>query len=192
MKLESKINISNFTDNERLNPSLLALSFGYDPHELYQNAIIMHKESVRDMLSGGYGSELVRYDTTKKTYRFRVFKWTCANGTIIRACAGNKSEKRVRDWIDSHDKLFDVLAAMGYVISESDFVALFNEKLAHIEKPDSDYSGYYGVAFELALKAILTPHSRWSRRATPQGKIDISKTWTADEKRVLLEYALID
>lgn len=192
MKMEIKTNISNFTENERVNPALTALSFGYTPAELYRNAILMHKESVRDMLSGGYGAELVRYDADKKTYRFRVFKWSCENGVIYRAVAGNKSENRVRNWIAEHDKLFDVLAAMGYTISETEFTELFNEKLERVTKPDSDYSGYYGVAFELAIKAILTPHSRWRNRATPQGKIDISKTWSADEKRVLLEYALID
>lgn len=192
MKLEAGINLKNFTENERLNPSMTALSFGYTPGELYRNAVILHKESVRDMLSGGYGSDIIRYDATKKTYRVRVFKWTCNDGRIIRACAGNKSEKRIRDFIAAHDSLFAVLADMGYVITEADFTELFNSKLAQIEKPDSGYDGYAGVAFELTLKAILTPHSRWKNRATPQGKIDVSKTWTADEKRVLLEYALID
>ena len=81
---------------------------------------------------------------------------------------------------------------MDITISESEFIDLFNEKLERIEKPDSGYDGYAGVAFELAIKAILTPHSRWRNRATPQGKIDVSKTWNADEKRVLLEYGLID
>lgn len=192
MKLEIKTNISNFTENECNNPALTALSFGYTPAELYRNAILMHKESVRDMLSGGYGAELIRFDSVKKTYRFRVFKWTCENGTVYRAAAGNKSETRVRNWVSEHDKLFDVLAEMGYVISETEFVELFNKQLEKVEKPDSGYCGYDGVAFELAIKAILTPHSRWCNRATPQGKIDISKTWTSDEKRVLLEYALID
>ena len=192
MKLECKINLTNDTENEKLNPAMLAQSFGENPAELYQNAIILHKESVRDMLSGGYGSELIRYDSDKKTYRTRVYRWTCDDGRVVRACAGAKSEKRVRDWIDNHDKLFDVLSDMGYVVSESDFVELFNEQLAKIVKPDSGYTGYFGVAFELTLKAILTPHSRWRNRATPQGKIDISKRWSADEKRVLLEYALID
>lgn len=192
MKLECGINLKNFTENERVNPAMTALSFGYTPGELYRNAILLHKESVRDMLSGGYGSHLIRYDADKKTYRVRVFKWTCENGKVIRACAGNKSEKRVREWIDEHDKLFSVLADMGYVITEAEFTELFNSKLASIEKPDSGYDGYAGVAFELTLKAILTPHSRWRNRATPQGKIDVSKTWNADEKRVLLEYALID
>ena len=192
MKMEAGINLKNFTENERVNPALTALSFGYTPGELYRNAIILHKESVRDMLSGGYGSDIIRYDATKKTYRVRVFKWTCENGTVIRACAGNKSEKRIRDFIAEHDSLFDILAEMGYAITESEFIDLFNSKLAQIEKPDSGYDGYAGVAFELSIKAILTPHSRWRNRATPQGKIDISKTWTAEEKRVLLEYALID
>lgn len=192
MKMEIKTNISNFTENERVNPALTALSFGYTPAELYRNAILMHKESVRDMLSGGYGAELIRFDSDKKTYRFRVFKWSCENGIIYRAAAGNKSEMRVRGWIAEHDKLFDVLAEMGYIISETEFVELFNKQLEKVEKPDSGYCGYDGVAFELAIKAILTPHSRWRNRATPQGKIDISKTWSADEKRVLLEYALID
>lgn len=192
MKMEAGINLKNFTENERLNPSMTALSFGYTPGELYRNAVILHKESVRDMLSGGYGSDIIRYDATKKTYRVRVFKWSCENGVIYRSCAGNKSEKRIRDFIAEHDSLFGVLAEMGYTISESDFTELFNSKLASIEKPDSGYDGYIGVAFELTLKAILTPHSRWKNRATPQGKIDISKTWTAEEKRVLLEYALID
>ena len=192
MKMEVKTNISNFTENERNNPALTALSFGYTPAELFRNAILMHKESIRDMLSGGYGAELVRFDAGKKTYRFRVFKWSCENGIIYRATAGNKSEMRVRGWIAEHDKLFDVLAEMGYIISEKEFIDLFNEKLERIEKPDSDYCGYYGVAFELAIKAILTPYSRWKNRATPQGKIDISKTWSADEKAVLLSYALID
>ena len=192
MKLECKINLTNYTENEKLNPAMLAQSFGENPAELYQNAILVHKECVRDMLNGGYGSELVRYDATKKTYRTRVYRWTCDDGRVVRACAGAKSEKRVRDWIAEHDKLFDVLSDMGYVVSESDFVELFNEQLEKIVKPDSGYTGYFGVAFELTLKAILTPHSRWRNRATPQGKIDISKRWTADEKRVLLEYALID
>ena len=71
MKMEVKTNISNFTENERNNPALTALSFGYTPAELFRNAILMHKESVRDMLSGGYGAELVRFDAGKKTYRFR-------------------------------------------------------------------------------------------------------------------------
>lgn len=192
MKLECKINLTNYTENEKLNPAMLAQSFGENPAELYQNAILVHKESVRDMLSGGYGSELIRYDADKKTYRTRVYRWTCDDGRVVRACAGAKSEKRVRDWIAEHDKLFDVLSDMGYVVSESDFVELFNEQLEKIVKPDSGYTGYFGVAFELTLKAILTPHSRWRNRATPQGKIDISKRWTADEKRVLLEYGLID
>lgn len=192
MKLEVKTNISNFTENERNNPALTVLSFGYTPAELYQNAVILHKETVRDMLSGGYGADIIRYDADKKTYRVRVFKWTSENGAIIRAVAGNKSEKRVRDFIAEHDSFFSVLADMGYTISETEFVDLFNEKLARIEKPDSGYDGYAGVAFELAIKAILTPHSRWRNRATPQGKIDVSKTWTDDEKRVLLEYGLID
>ena len=192
MKMECKINISNFTENERNNPALMALSFGYTPAELYKNAILMHKESVRDMLSGGYGAELIRFDANKKTYRFRVFKWSCENGITYRAAAGNKSENRVRNWIAEHDKLFDVLAAMGYVISENEFVELFNKQLKKVEKPDNGYCGYDGVAFELAIKAILTPYSHWRNRATPQGKIDISKRWSADEKRVLLEYALID
>lgn len=192
MKLECKINLTNYTENEKLNPAMLAQSFGENPVELYQNAILVHKESVRDMLSGGYGSELIRYDADKKTYRTRVYRWTCDDGRVVRACAGAKSEKRVRDWIAEHDKLFDVLSDMGYVVSESDFVELFNEQLEKIVKPDSGYTGYFGVAFELTLKAILTPHSRWRNRATPQGKIDISKRWTADEKRVLLEYGLID
>lgn len=192
MKMECKINLTNYTENERNNPALTALSFGYTPAELYRNAILMHKESVRDMLSGGYGAELIRFDADKKTYRFRVFKWSCENGIVYRAAAGNKSETRVRGWIAEHDKLFDVLASMGYVVTESEFVELFNKQLEKVEKPDSGYCGYDGVAFELAIKAILTPNSRWKDRATPQGKIDISKTWSAEEKRVLLEYALID
>ena len=152
MKMEIKTNISNFTENERVNPALTVMSFGYTPNELYRNAVILHKETVRDMLSGGYGADIIRYDSDKKTYRIRVFKWCC----------------------------------------ENEFVELFNEKLERIEKPDSGYCGYDGVAFELSIKAILTPHSRWRNRATPQGKIDVSKTWNADEKRVLLEYGLID
>ena len=192
MKMEIKTNICNFTENERNNPALTVLSFGYTPAELYRNAVILHKETVRDMLTGGYGADIIRYDTDKKTYRVRVFKWCCENGTIYRAAAGNKSEKRIRDFVAEHDNFFDVLAEMGYAISESEFTELFNEKLERIEKPDSGYCGYDGVAFELAIKAILTPHSRWRNRATPQGKIDVSKTWNADEKRVLLEYGLID
>ena len=192
MKMEIKINLSNFTENERNNPALTVLSFGYTPGELYRNAILLHKESIRDMLTGGYGADIIRYDTDKKTYRVRVFKWESENGTIYRAAAGNKSEKRIRAFIAEHDSFFGVLADMGYTISESDFTELFNSKLERIEKPDSGYCGYDGVAFELSIKAILTPHSRWRNRATPQGKIDVSKTWTADEKRVLLEYGLID
>lgn len=192
MKLEVKTNVSNFTENERNNPALTVLSFGYTPAELYRNAVILHKECVRDMLSGGYGADIIRYDADKKTYRVRVFKWSCENGTIYRAVAENKSEKRIRDFIAEHDSFFAVLADMGYTISETDFVDLFNEKFERIAKPDSGYDGYAGVAFELSIKAILTPHSRWRNRATPQGKIDVSKTWNADEKRVLLEYALID
>lgn len=192
MKIEIKTNVSNFTENERNNPALTVLSFGYTPAELYRNAVILHKETVRDMLSGGYGADIIRYDATKKTYRVRVFKWTSENGAIIRAAAGNKSEKRIRDFIAEHDSFFDVIAEMGYAISETEFTELFNSKLVQIEKPDSGYCGYDGVAFELSIKAILTPHSRWRNRATPQGKIDVSKTWNADEKRVLLEYGLID
>lgn len=191
MKMEIKTNLSNFTENERNNPALTVLSFGYTPAELYRNAVILHKGTVRDMLTGGYGADIIRYDTGKKTYRIRVFKWTSESGTVYRAAAGNKSEKRVRDFIAEHDSFFDVLAEMGYTISESEFTELFNAKLAQIEKPDSGYNGYAGVAFELSIKAILTPHSRWRNRATPQGKIDVSKTWNADEKRVLLKYGLI-
>ena len=192
MKMEIKTNITNFTENERNNPALTVLAFGYTPAELYRNAILLHKESIRDMLSGRYGADIIRYDTDKKMYRVRVFKWCCENGVIYRACAGNKSEKRIRDFIAEHDSFFDVIAGMGYAISENNFVDLFNKKLERIEKPNSGYDGYAGVAFELAIKAILTPHSRWRNRATPQGKIDVSKTWNADEKRVLLEYGLID
>ena len=192
MKMEIKTNICNFTENERNNPALTVLSFGYTPAELYRNAVILPKETVRDMLSGGYGADIIRYDTDKKTYRIRVFKWTSESGTVCRAAAGNQSEKRVRDFIAEHDGFFGVLADMGYTISETEFTELFNSKLAQIEKPDSGYDGYAGVAFELSIKAILTPHSRWRNRATPQGKIDVSKTWNADEKRVLLEYGLID
>ena len=192
MKMEIKTNICNFTENERNNPALTVLSFGYTPAELYRNAVILHKETVRDMLSGGYGADIIRYDSDKKTYRIRVFKWESENGVTYRAAAGNKSEKRIRAFIAEHDSFFSVLSDMGYTISESEFVDLFNEKLERIEKPDSGYCGYDGVAFELAIKAILTPHSRWRNRATPQGKIDVSKTWNADEKRVLLEYGLID
>lgn len=192
MKMEIKINLSNFTENERNNPALTVMSFGYTPAELYRNAVILHKETVRDMLTGGYGADIIRYDTDKKTCRVRVFKWTSESGTVYRAAAGNKSEKRIRDFIAEHDGFFSVLSDMGYTISENDFVDLFNKKLARIEKPDSGYCGYDGVAFELSIKAILTPHSRWRNRATPQGKIDVSKNWKADEKRVLLEYGLID
>lgn len=192
MKLEVKTNLTNFTENERNNPALTVLSFGYTPSELYRNAVLLHKESIRDMLSGGYGADIIRYDTDKKTYRMRVFKWCCENGVTYRAAAGNKSEKRIRAFIAEHDSFFDVLAEMGYAITETEFTELFNAKLAQIEKPDSGYDGYAGVAFELSIKAILTPHSRWRNRATPQGKIDVSKTWNADEKRVLLEYGLID
>lgn len=192
MKMECKINLTNYTENERLNPAMTAQSFGETPAELFDNAILLHKESIRDMLNGGYGSHLIRYDAKKNTYRVRVYQWTCDDGRVIRACAGKKSEKRVREWVAEHDKLFDVLADLGYNVSKADFVELFNKQLKKVEKPDSGYTGYCGVAFELALKAILTPHSRWRNRATPQGKIDISKTWSADEKAVLLSYALID
>ena len=192
MKLECKINLSNFTPNERENPSMLAQSFGESPEELFDNAILIHRDSVRDMLNGGYGSDILRYDAKKNTMRVRVYRWTCDNGVVVRECAGKKSEARVRDWIANHDKLFNVLADMGYVVSKAEFVELFNTQLEKVYKPDSGYCGYYGVAFELTLKAILTPNSRWKNRATPQGKIDISKRWTAEEKAILLAYGLID
>lgn len=103
MKMEIKINLSNFTENERNNPALTVMSFGYTPTELYRNAVILHKETVRDMLTGGYGADIIRYDTDKKTYRVRVFKWTSESGTVYRAAAGNKSEKRIRGFIAEHD-----------------------------------------------------------------------------------------
>ena len=192
MKLECKINLTNYTENERLNPSMTAQSFGETPEELYDNAILLHKECIRNMLNGDYGSHLVRYDAGKKTYRMRVYRWTSNDGRVIRACAGEKSEQRVREWIAEHDKLFDVLADMGYSVTKQEFVDLFNKQLEKVVKPNSGYCGYFGVAFELTLKAILTPHSRWSNRATPQGKIDISKRWSAEEKAILLGYGLID
>ena len=51
MKMEIKTNICNFTENERNNPALTVLSFGYTPAGLYRNAVILHKETVRDMES---------------------------------------------------------------------------------------------------------------------------------------------
>lgn len=98
----------------------------------------------------------------------------------------------MREWLERFYTLDEVLRMLGYDESEDSFEARYARHYAReLEKsPKSD--GISGIAFECAVKEILTPHSRYSKRRTPQGLRDITKRWSKEQKDTLVSIGILE
>lgn len=190
-KVEAKKGLTNFTELEHLNPcATIFTPEGETGAELYRNARFLPPSAVVEAIEGE--GNVMRFDTKSGFYRPRVFRWTLDSGRVIRECAGKKSEQRIRDWLERFYTLDEVLGMLGYNETESSFEERYNRHYAReIEKsPKSD--GISGIAFECAVKEILTPHSRYAKRRTPQGLRDITKRWTREQKQTLVDIGILE
>lgn len=190
-KIEVKRGITNYTELEKLNPCMTVYTpEGADGAELFRNARIIPASCVPETLNGE--GDIIRYDAKTEFYRPRVFRWTLDNGTVIRECAGKKSEARMREWLDRFYTLSEVLDMLGYTETEATFSERYNRHYAREIEKTPRSNGVSGIAFECAVKEILTPKSRYSTRRTPQGLRDITKRWTAEQKQTLIEIGILD
>lgn len=190
-KVEAKKGLTNFTELEKLNPcATIFTPEGESGAELYRNARFLPPSAVVEALEGE--GNVMRFDSKSGFYRPRVFRWTLDSGRVIRECAGKKSEQRLRDWLERFYTLDEVLGMLGYNETESSFEERYNRHFAReLEKsPKSD--GVSGIAFECAVKEILTPHSRYAKRRTPQGLRDITKRWTREQKQTLVDIGILE
>lgn len=190
-KVEAKKGLTNFTELERLNPcATIFTPEGELGAELYRNARFLPPSAVVEALEGE--GNVMRFDSKSGFYRPRVFRWTLDSGRVIRECAGKKSEARMRDWLERFYTLDEVLGMLGYDETEATFEERYNRHYARELKKSPKSDGVAGIAFECAIKEILTPHSRYAKRRTPQGLRDITKRWTREQKQTLVDIGILE
>lgn len=173
---EVKSNCGRYTSFER---RALFHFYGitHDKNAVFQNSVVFSNAEYADI----FGTIINPNPDKNGRYQIRVFKWTCTDGTTKNACAGNKSEQRMRDFLATHCPLSDFLDAIGIEMTADKFNALYKEELAKRESAGDNSCGKEGDAYEQTIRRILNPRNKYRKAIhAPASAPDIRKRWNAE------------
>ena len=149
----------------------------HDKDAVYENSVVFSDAEYTDM----FGTIINPKPDKSGRFQIRVFRWTCADGTVKNACAGAKSEQRMRDFIAEHCPLSDFLDAIGIEMTADKFNALYKEELAKRESAGDNSCGKEGDAYEQTIRRILNPRNKYRKAIhAPASAPDIRKRWNAE------------
>ena len=149
----------------------------HDKDAVYENSVVFSVAEYTDM----FGTSVNPNPDKSGRFQIRVFRWTCADGTVKNACAGAKSEKRMRDFLAEHCPLSDFLDAVGIEMTADRFNALYKEELAKRESAGDNSCGKEGDAYEQTIRRILNPRNKYRKAIhAPASAPDIRKRWNAE------------
>lgn len=149
----------------------------HDKDAVYENSVVFSDAEYTDM----FGTIINPNPDKSGRFQIRVFRWTCADGTVKNACAGAKSEQRMRDFLAEHCPLSDFLEAVGIEMTADRFNALYKEELAKRESAGDNSCGKEGDAYEQTIRRILNPRNKYRKAIhAPASAPDIRKRWNAE------------
>lgn len=149
----------------------------HDKNAVYENSVVFSDAEYTDM----FGTIINPNPDKSGRFQIRVFRWTCADGTVKNACAGAKSEKRMRDFLAEHCPLSDFLDAVGIEMTADRFNALYKEELEKRESAGDNSCGKEGDAYEQTIRRILNPRNKYRKAIhAPASAPDIRKRWNAE------------
>lgn len=173
---EGKTNAGRYVPAER-NAQFHFYAVTFDPDAVFQNSIVFPGSEFDSLL----GSFINPNPDKQGRLQIRVFRWTCADGTVKNASAGAKSEKRIRDFLAEHVPLSDFLEVVGVEMTAEKFNALYKEELEKRESRGDASCGKSGDAYEQTLRRIFNPKSKYRKTVhAPANKPDICKRWSID------------
>lgn len=149
----------------------------HDKDAVYENSVVFSDAEYTDI----FGTIINPNPDKSGRFQIRVFRWTCADGTVKNACAGAKSEQRMRDFLAEHCPLSDFLDAVGIEMTADKFNALYKEELAKRESAGDNSCGKEGDAYEQTIRRILNPRNKYRKAIhAPASAPDIRKRWNAE------------
>lgn len=149
----------------------------HDADSVYQNSVVFTADEMTEIFGGFVNSNADK----QGRFQVRVFRWTCENGEIKNACAGKKSESRVRDFLAEHCPLSDFFDAIGISITAEKFNALYKEELEKRESMGDNSGGKAGDAYEQTIRKILNPRNKYRNAVhAPACAPDVRKRWNAE------------
>lgn len=149
----------------------------HDKNAIYENSVVFSNAEYNDI----FGTIINPNPDKSGRFQIRVFRWTCADGTVKNACAGAKSEKRMRDFLAEHCPLSDFLDAVGIEMTADRFNALYKEELEKRESAGDNSCGKEGDAYEQTIRRILNPRNKYRKAIhAPASAPDIRKRWNAE------------
>lgn len=176
INFEIKSNCGRYTADEMRVPFHF-YGVTHDADSVFQNSVVFTADEMAEI----FGSFVNSNADKQNRYQIRVFRWTCENGEIKNACAGKKSETRVRDFLAEHCPLSDFFDAIGIKITADEFNALYAKELEKRESKGDNSGGKAGDAYEQTIRAILNPRNKFRKAIhAPACAPDIRKRWNAD------------
>ena len=149
----------------------------HDKNAVYQNSVVFSNAEYNDI----FGTIINPNPDKNGRFQIRVFKWTCMDGTTKNACAGNKSEQRMRDFLATHCPLSDFLDAIGIEMTAERFNEMYAQELAKRESAGDNSCGKEGDAYEQTIRRILNPRNKYRKAIhAPASAPDIRKRWNAE------------
>lgn len=173
---EVKSNCGRYTSFER---RALFHFYGitHEKDAVYQNSVVFSNAEYNDM----FGTIINPNPDKSGRFQIRVFRWTCADGTVKNACAGAKSESRMREFLATHCPLSDFLDAVGIEMTAERFNEMYAQELAKRESAGDNSCGKEGDAYEQTIRRILNPHNKYRKAIhAPASAPDIRKRWNAE------------
>lgn len=173
---EVKSNCGRYTSFERR--ALFHLyGITHDKDAVYQNSVVFSNTEYDEI----FGTIINPNPDKNGRYQIRVFRWTCSDGTVKNACAGAKSESRMREFLATHCPLSDFLEAVGIEMTADKFNAIYKEELAKRESAGDNSCGKEGDAYEQTIRRILNPRNKYRKAIhAPASAPDIRKRWNAE------------
>lgn len=173
---EIKSNCGRYTSAEK-NARFHFYGVTHDKNAIYENSVVFSNAEYSDM----FGTIINPNPDKSGRFQIRVFRWTCADGTVKNACAGAKSEQRMRDFLAEHCPLSDFLEAVGIEMTADKFNAIYKEELAKRESAGDNSCGKEGDAYEQTIRRILNPRNKYRKAIhAPASAPDIRKRWNAE------------
>lgn len=173
---EIKSNCGRYTSPER-RARIHFYGVTHDKNAVFQNSVVFSNKEFNEVFGTFINSNADKYGR----FQIRVFRWTCADGTVKNACAGAKSEKRVRDFLATHCPLSDFFDAVGINMTAEQFNAIYTDELTRRESAGDKSDGKAGDAYEQTIRRILNPRNKYRKAIhAPASAPDIRKRWNAD------------
>lgn len=149
----------------------------HDKDAVYENSVVFSDAEYTDM----FGTIINPNPDKNGRFQIRVFRWSCSDGTVKNACAGAKSEQRMRDFLAEHCPLSDFLEAIGIEMTAERFNKMYAQELEKRESAGDNSCGKEGDAYEQTIRRILNRRNKYRKAIhAPASAPDICKRWKAE------------